>query len=434
MMSQIRPFQKLDVLVPYNIRTHEWNEYQFGITHTIYMIVTDSGIYLTHYRPDPDELVDIIVMYGPDATMVCRHDGCLSQSWCVETGDCSHDQCSEYDGCQLPWPRLGEHCGHAPCFSLLVCLESTRPKRRVFRDPEYSEGDGSTTESAPPSPDHDTIPDEDNEQAFEERENLPPTSIPAESPSSSSSKGTAAPALVGSLSSSSSSATAALDQSSISTRTSLPRVLEERAVGRAEDPLELGDGHDNSSGAALGAADRPIPLGEPDHNGVDSDSANTFVNTIGGHGSCDVKGKRKATAMEEQPPQAPGVRPVSGIRMTGLSIDSQSDAAHLISEYLDMVGSKAGRHSQLAREKMRRRVALHRRNVVEQGSTSLSCLSDMDLDDQYHACKDEIYDDLDLWHCATESEELSRSRRPKRRIAAWVEEEEELKRAGKRRA
>jgi hypothetical protein len=111
----------------------------------------------------------------------------------------------------------------------------------------------------------------------------------------------------------------------------------------------------------------------------------------------------------------------------------KSDASRLISDYLAMVGSKAGIHYRLAQERMRRRVASHGK-AVKRGGASLSSLSEMDLDEQYFASKDDIYDDLDLWHCAQESRELSGGRRPKRRSVMWTEDEDEMRRAGKRRA
>lgn len=130
--------------VQHNIRSPEWDGYQFGILESTYVckslrplalvqisvsvdsltpfssiVSEDNVLYLTQQRPPTS--VPSIILYGKGVKSACGHKGCSAQSWCSETGVCSHPYCRQHKECRLPWPRSGDHCGHDRCYSLLVC-------------------------------------------------------------------------------------------------------------------------------------------------------------------------------------------------------------------------------------------------------------------------------------------------------------------------
>jgi hypothetical protein len=80
----------------------------------------------------PEEHV-FAILYGAEAEQACDHADCLGQTWCDETGDCSHSYCDGKPVCNLPWLRIGAHCNHDDCYSLLQCRRIGRPlkKKRI---------------------------------------------------------------------------------------------------------------------------------------------------------------------------------------------------------------------------------------------------------------------------------------------------------------
>ncbi|KAI8345441.1 hypothetical protein B0O80DRAFT_452395 [Mortierella sp. GBAus27b] len=124
-----KPFQKLSEDVSCWVRSPEWREFRFSLVLTTYVYQTAEGDFLTHDCPDGS--VPFAVLYGLEATPACDHTDCLGQTWCTESGNCTHVYCEDEPVCGLPWLRTGQHCGHARCYSLLQCRDVSRPPKQV---------------------------------------------------------------------------------------------------------------------------------------------------------------------------------------------------------------------------------------------------------------------------------------------------------------
>jgi hypothetical protein len=81
-----------------------------------------KGLYVSQQRPKSP--IGYIVLMGLEAKAPCDHRSCAFQTWCNETGACSHDCCLTEQVCKLPRLRAGAHCGHSECPSLLRCQRS----------------------------------------------------------------------------------------------------------------------------------------------------------------------------------------------------------------------------------------------------------------------------------------------------------------------
>ncbi|KAI8363274.1 hypothetical protein B0O80DRAFT_433292 [Mortierella sp. GBAus27b] len=120
------PFMRLTEAVPYKICSPQYNAFDFGLLLPTYLMYKDSQMYITQDTPGP---VPHVLIVGSGTRRPCQHPDCSFQSWCSETGLCSHKRCPRSDlhhiPCTLSKVRLEPHCGHSDCPSLLVCRKET---------------------------------------------------------------------------------------------------------------------------------------------------------------------------------------------------------------------------------------------------------------------------------------------------------------------
>jgi hypothetical protein len=163
---------------------------------------------------------------------------------------------------------------------------------------------------------------------------------------------------------------------------------------------------------------------EPTRRDADPSSTETLVEVIGAHESGPQSGasgsgiatrKRKA-ATEEQPVQESTIRPVSGVRMTGLSTESR-----LLAVIKDL-----GRRHRLMMEDRAVEFAMHHEGRLIGDPLSLYTLSAptnerMELDQQIESLEAEIHYSLDLYHTSRESRGLGAGELPVPRGASWYD-------------
>ncbi|KAI8345104.1 hypothetical protein B0O80DRAFT_504626 [Mortierella sp. GBAus27b] len=82
------PFQKLSEDVSCWVRSPGWREFRFALILTTCVYRNVKGCFLTHDCPDGS--VPFATLYGLEATQACDHADCLGQSWCDDSGNCSH--------------------------------------------------------------------------------------------------------------------------------------------------------------------------------------------------------------------------------------------------------------------------------------------------------------------------------------------------------
>ncbi|KAI8348172.1 hypothetical protein B0O80DRAFT_463157 [Mortierella sp. GBAus27b] len=141
---------KLLVAVPSKICSEEYNKFSFAALHPTYYVIKDGERCISQELPSTGRS---ILMTGLGAKAPCDHEECFARSWCVKTGRCSHTTCSLYLWCKLRKIRLGPHCGHPTCPSLLECQfikhAWNRPDEASFDDDGDVGGAASVMESCP---------------------------------------------------------------------------------------------------------------------------------------------------------------------------------------------------------------------------------------------------------------------------------------------
>ncbi|KAI8357777.1 hypothetical protein B0O80DRAFT_527532 [Mortierella sp. GBAus27b] len=114
--------------VPYDILTEEYSAWMCKKNERVYLTRSGDKFLLSGEALEGEDSPSLL-MIGPEAKQACQHKGCAGLSWCLVTGWCEHQGCKSREmcgqsgrsRCHLPKPRLGPHCLHKGCPSLLKC-------------------------------------------------------------------------------------------------------------------------------------------------------------------------------------------------------------------------------------------------------------------------------------------------------------------------